>query len=152
MSIRLLPSFNNQEKTLKTKGRQGKRQRVRAPEDYPMFLWNGRKKCIHISTEVEKWKIIHILTPTLSHTTNVIYSQSLPLAAGNKRTGKAQNCIIINREALGTCKHRKVPLKSVWTPWHIWITSNRGARSTFNSHSSSLWNVSLQHNNCCSSK
>lgn len=44
-------------------------------------------------TEVEGEKIIHIQTPTLSHTTNMIYSHSLSLASGNKRTGELRNTL-----------------------------------------------------------
>lgn len=51
-----------------------------------------KEKCIHISMEVVE-ENIHIRTPTLSHTTNVIYSLSLSLASGNKRTGELRNTL-----------------------------------------------------------
>lgn len=73
----------------KTKGRGNKGGR--ALGDYLMFLRNERKNIF--SPKYRNKKSIHFLTPTLSRTTNVIYSQSLPLASGNMRIGKLRNTL-----------------------------------------------------------
>lgn len=77
----------------KEKGEEWRKPKEEATReaDYLMFLRNERKNIF--SPKYRNKKSIHFLTPTLSRTTNVIYSQSLPLASGNMRIGELRNTL-----------------------------------------------------------